>query len=102
MSSPCVVGKMAQTDMYCRKRWRQVQYLADIFWMRWLHEYLLTLQERQKWHITSRNLQVGDVVLMMEENSPRCHWPVGRVDAVKMGRDGLLRSVTVRRGNISF
>ena len=63
---------------------------------------MLTLQERQKWHITSRNLQVGDVVLMMEENSPRCHWPVGRVDAVKMGRDGLLRSVTVRRGNISF
>lgn len=101
-SSPLVVGKMDQTDMYCRKRWKQVQYLADVFWKRWLHEYLLTLQERQKWHVTSKNLQVGDVVLMMEENSPRCHWPLGRVDAVKMGRDGLVRSVTVKRGKSVF
>ena len=101
-SNPLVVGKMDQTDIYCKRRWRQVQYLADIFWKRWLHEYLLTLQERQKWHITGRNLQVGDVVLMMEENSPRCHWPVGRIEAVKMGRDGLVRSVTVKRGKSLF
>lgn len=101
-SSPLVVGKMEQTDMYCKKRWKQVQYLADIFWKRWLHEYLLTLQERQKWHVTGRNLQVGDVVLMMDENSPRCHWPVARVDAVKTGHDGLVRSVTVKRGKSVF
>ena len=40
--------------------------------------------------------------MMMKENSPRCHWPLGRVDAVKMDRDGLVRSVTVKKGKSLF
>ena len=32
-----------------RKQWRKVQYLTDIFWKRWISEYLLTLTEREKW-----------------------------------------------------
>ncbi|KAK2551629.1 hypothetical protein P5673_027396 [Acropora cervicornis] len=36
-------------DQYGGKRWRQAQYLADIFWKRWIREYLPTLQVGQKW-----------------------------------------------------
>ena len=31
-------------DSYARRRWRQVEYLADVFWKRWIREYLSSLQ----------------------------------------------------------
>ena len=42
------LGEFVKKDLYCRNRWRQVQYLTDVFWKRWLAEYLPSLQERQK------------------------------------------------------
>ena len=32
-------GVFDKSDMY-KKKWRQVQYLANLFWERWLKEYL--------------------------------------------------------------
>ena len=43
-------GNFNKGDNNSQRRWRQVQYLADVFWHRWIREYLLTLQERQKWN----------------------------------------------------
>ena len=37
-------GIFAKEDIYSRRRWRQVQYLSDVFWRRWVKEYLPTLQ----------------------------------------------------------
>ena len=37
-------GFFRREDNYCQNRWKQVQYLADIFWKRWVKEYLPTLQ----------------------------------------------------------
>ena len=37
-------GIFSKDDMYCRRRWRQIQYLSNVFWKRWLSEYLPTLQ----------------------------------------------------------
>ena len=42
-------GKFQKNDMYMRRRWRRVQYLANLFWSRWRKEYLVTMQERSKW-----------------------------------------------------
>lgn len=56
-------GKFVKEDMYARKRWRRVQYLTEQFWSRWKKEYLLNLNQRQKWISPRRNVQVGDVVL---------------------------------------
>ncbi|XP_077864285.1 uncharacterized protein LOC144349654 [Saccoglossus kowalevskii] len=38
-------GMFSKNDTYVHRRWRQVQYLADIFWLRWVKEYLPLLQE---------------------------------------------------------
>ena len=35
-------------DQYSRRRWRQVQYLADLFWTRWRREYRSLLQKRDR------------------------------------------------------
>lgn len=42
-------GLFEKEDLYSRRRWKQVQYLTDLFWKRWVREYLPLLQERQKW-----------------------------------------------------
>lgn len=69
-------GVFKREDQYARRRWKQVQYLADIFWKRWCKEYLTQLQERQRWSIIGRNLHVGDVVLIVDETSSRGSWPL--------------------------
>lgn len=63
-------GVFLKEDLYARKRWKQVQYLPDIFWKRWTKEYLPLLQERQKWLVTRRNLK-PDVVLTVDDSAPR-------------------------------
>ena len=84
-------------DSYDQRRWRQVQYLADVFWRRWIREYLPTLQERQKWNTKRRNIEVNDIVLVLDEKTPRSFWPLGRVLEVHANRkDGLVRSVKLK------
>ena len=65
-------GKFVKEDLYCRKRWRRVQFLANEFWSRWRKEYLPTLSERRKWTGIHENLRKGDIVMMLDENVPRC------------------------------
>ncbi|XP_043206518.1 uncharacterized protein LOC122393826 isoform X1 [Amphibalanus amphitrite] len=93
---PIPDGVFCERDCFAGKRWKQVQFLADVFWKRWVKEYLPLLQIRQKWNKVQRNLQVDDVVLVADMNSPRCHWPLGRVTEVFPDRKGFVRSVIVR------
>lgn len=88
-------GVFDKSDNYCRRWWRQVQYLANVFWKRWTREYVPCLQVRQKWENIHRNLSVNDLVLVCDETSSRGHWPLGRILEVKSGRDGLVRSCRV-------
>ena len=78
------------------RRWRRVQHLSDVFWKRWVREYLPELQVRSKWHREKENLRVGDFVLLLDEETPRTLWPQGVVTDVYPGGDGLVRKVRVR------
>ena len=53
------------------KRWRQAQELIARFWRRWMLEYVPSLMERRKWTRSNRNVQVGDLVLIVDQNVPR-------------------------------
>ncbi|KAJ2939053.1 hypothetical protein O0L34_g10242 [Tuta absoluta] len=89
-------GKYDNSDLYLRKMWRVSQRLADMFWSRWLKEYLPTLLPRQKWTQESRSLQVGDYVILVEPNIDRGYWRHGVVSETHAGRDGRVRIVDVR------
>ncbi|XP_070578819.1 uncharacterized protein [Ptychodera flava] len=89
-------GLFQKNDNYVRRRWRQVQYLADIFWKRWMKEYLPLLQERQKWLEIRRNLNVGDVVLIVDNTAPRNSWSMGRITEVMKDKKGLVRFAEVK------
>lgn len=75
-----------------------MQYLADQFLVRWRREFLPTLQERRKWARTEPNLTLGEVVIVVDEDAPRCRWPLGRMVAVYPSSDALVRGVRVRIG----
>ncbi|XP_048587898.1 uncharacterized protein LOC125571976 [Nematostella vectensis] len=85
-----------RADKYSRKRWRQAQLLANHYWRRWLKEYIPSLQVRSKWNRKQRNLHVGDIVLVADDNVGRNNWPLARVINVFPGVDGLVRSAEVR------
>ncbi|XP_077862497.1 uncharacterized protein LOC144344447 [Saccoglossus kowalevskii] len=93
LPSPGIFNK---SDSYVQHRWRQVQYLADVFWKRWTREYLLLLQERQKCTTSRRNLQVGDIVLFVDNNAPGNSWPMGRFREVMQDYKDLVRIVRVK------
>jgi hypothetical protein len=80
---------------YGKRRWRRVQYLADLFWDRWRTDYLYTLQRRRKWTVPQRNLSVGDLVLLRDKAVQRNDWPTGRVQVVYPSPDEMVRKVTV-------
>ena len=83
-------------DNYARRRWRQVQYLADCFWKRWRKEFLPLLQTRQRWNKTRRNLAENDIVLIVDDNLPRNVWSLGRIIKTYPDAQGLVRSVSVQ------
>ena len=87
-------------DQEClRKHWRQLQYLANVLWKRWLREYLPQLQQRSKWELEKRDLCVGDLVLVMDYAMSKNNWIMGRVLGVNSGSDGKVRSVQVQLPN---
>ncbi|KAL7852267.1 hypothetical protein SRHO_G00180520 [Serrasalmus rhombeus] len=89
-------GLFEREDLYARRRWRQVQYMADIFWKKWVREYLPELQKHQKWTRVSRNYVPGDIVLIVDESPERNSWVLGRVTHTVQDEHGLVRRVRVK------
>ncbi len=83
----------AHNGDHYQRWWKQVRYLINLFWTRWIKEYL---QTRQKWMERKKNLKVGDIILLMDENDRRGQWPLARVVEVFPSEDGLVRSVKVK------
>ena len=89
------LGDWDERDLY-NAQWRQVQALANQFWVRWWQEYLHTLQPRCEWHDDRPNVKQGDVVLLKDKNVLRNEWPVGIIEEAIPGRDGRVRKAVVR------
>ena len=90
------INETDSRDIYSRKRWKQVQYLAQVFWRRWTSEYLPLLQRRQKWTTLRQNLTPGSIVLSLDEKTPRGTWPMGRVLKVFKSADGNVRKALIK------
>ncbi|CAG2242219.1 unnamed protein product [Mytilus edulis] len=83
------------TDFNPRKRWRRIQELIRHFWKRWIRQWLPGLNNK-KGHKTD------DIVLVMNPNVQRGHWPLGRIIEVFPGKDGHVRVAKVSLGQTVF
>lgn len=54
------------------------------------------MQERCKWQQLKRNLMLGDIVILKDENTPRIVWPLGLVVQIEPDAQGLVRTVLVQ------
>ena len=93
---PLILPKEINITEVYRTQWKHVHCLAEEFWKRWKKEYLSSLQPRRKWANSSPNVKINDVILLKSHESPQAQWPLGIVDKVFPGKDGLVRKVQVR------
>ena len=91
-------------DFISCKRWRRIQELIEHFWLRWIGEWLPGLSKRHKWTKTRKDLKPGEVVLVINLNLPRGHWPLGRIIEGFPGKDGHVRVDLYKhlKGSTSF
>lgn len=78
------------------ERWERIKAVKAHFWQRWSHEYLVTLQNRWRWQKPQRELKIGDMVLIQDENLPPMKWSLGRILSVFPGNDQHVRVAEVR------
>ncbi|XP_037943125.1 uncharacterized protein LOC119675975 [Teleopsis dalmanni] len=77
-------------------RWKRITAVKSQFWRRWQHEYLCTLQSRNRWQHSTRNLRVGDLVIIHDDNLPPMKWLLGRIIRTVTGADGKVRVAEVK------
>ncbi|XP_055597343.1 uncharacterized protein LOC129747259 [Uranotaenia lowii] len=73
----------------------QVNQQLDIFWHRWIQEYLPTLTRRTKWFEEVPPIAEGNLVVIIDE-SKRNNWVRGRVVKLLPGADGRVRRALVQ------
>ena len=88
-------GNFEKLDLHCRKRWRQVQHITKEFWSRWRKEFLATLQSRAKWKGISRNFQIGDVVLLRDDQAQNQR-PMAQIIETEPDQHGIVQSVKLK------
>ena len=96
------LGSFNPREINYGKKWRAVQAALNMFWTRWLREYLPSLTDRKKWTTNSRNLEIGDLVILVSKNPVRSAWSTGRVIETYPSVDGVVRSVKVKTTNNEF
>lgn len=76
--------------------YQQCQQMHQHFWQRWSKEYLHELQQRRKWSGETTKVDLGNLVLLIEDNQPPLRWKIGRITHLHPGADGIVRVVTVK------
>ncbi|GFW54167.1 integrase catalytic domain-containing protein [Trichonephila clavipes] len=78
------------------KKWQRITRLVQQIWNKWHRCYLSELQQRNKWQFKKQNVNVGDLVVLIEDNMPTFKWPLGRITEIYSGSDALIRVVKVK------
>ena len=89
-------GLFSSEDCYSRRRWAQIQFLANQFWRRWMDEFVPNLLQRQKWFQKRKNFCVNDVVLLVEDTQQRSKWVLGRILETYPDKREFVRTVLVK------
>ena len=92
------IGALPSRESLLRN-YRHVQDRVDIFWNKWLLMYMHYLQKRHAQRMTQKNLEVGNLVLIIDHPTPRGQYPLARVVEVFPDHEGHVRRVRVITAN---
>ena len=93
------IEEAVENETNCSKRFRHMTFRLVHFWNRWRKEYLPDLREFHKAKSSSENrkpVEVGDVVIVFEENKKRAQWKTAVVERLIKGKDEIIRGAEVR------
>ena len=87
-------------DPDLRRRAKHLRKCKEVFWKRWSSEYLRFFRERHNLKHLGKpfSLAVGDVVILKREEKNRGKWPLGIVEKMYPGKDGVARAVKLQSG----
>jgi hypothetical protein len=77
-------------------QWQRIEQLRQHFWTRWSKEYISLLQQRSKWKSPQANVELGQLVLIKEDNLPPLRWVTGRIVELFPGQDKITRVVLIK------
>ena len=78
-------------------RHKERQDLVDRFWRLWKKTYLKSLQVYHKWEQKKPVIYVGQLVSLESQLTKKHCWDTYVIDSIRLGRDNLPRSATLRR-----
>ena len=93
------VGEFDQGEKFL-KRLHTCQEIVQRFWKNWQEKYFHTLIIRQRWHTETRDMKVGDVVIIRDSKAPRGQWKFALVHSVLPSKDGKVRDVELKYKNL--
>ena len=79
--------------------WKKTQSMIDRYWVAWRQTYLETLRKRTKWHRSSDGPRIGQLVALVDTNTPRDLWKFGRVHEIISSDPHHVRRIRVRDSN---
>ncbi|XP_071039963.1 uncharacterized protein [Parasteatoda tepidariorum] len=93
-----IPSQLAASSRNLTKLYKQQQDLLDAFWKKWFKDYLLQLRSFHQVRNIKKSSHVrdGDIVLLHEDVRPRHTWKRGLVTGLIKGRDGKVRTCTLR------
>ena len=83
-------------EVASRRKFRQVQAIANQFWTIWRREYLPQLTKRGRWREHIANVKVGELVVLVDDDLKRGKWPLGRITKVFPSADNVVRTVELK------
>ena len=80
-----------------KRRLKYLQTCKSKYWNRWSKEYMTSLREHHRIKSGKANtIEVGDIVLIKDDNLPRNMWKIGKVIKLIQGKDEITRGVTLK------
>ena len=96
MGGDTVPESVDTTVFNAKNCWRLIQELVRHVWKRWMKEYLSDIGSGKSWFLPTKNLKVGDIVVVIDPDAARRGWKVGKIEQVYPGSDELVPVVDVR------
>ncbi|XP_024873079.1 uncharacterized protein LOC112455411, partial [Temnothorax curvispinosus] len=76
--TPLTLAHVRQNYWIIGGRAPLIQQHVQHVWAQWTAHYLQRQQAISKWHHPNNNIKMGSIVLLTDERSPPCKWPLAR------------------------
>ncbi|GFW87954.1 integrase catalytic domain-containing protein [Trichonephila clavipes] len=90
---------ITNTSLSLSCRWKSLLKLRQHFWDRWRKEVLHHYQSRPKWKASQSEVQVGNLVLISDDNRPSLSWPMAIILKLIPGTDETNRVAILQTGS---